>query len=393
MRRALLFLAFTLAACGKPAGDGGSPTPFPSPTPASRFAEWRGPDLGAFTMDHAVLESGAARLAPSGGIEGSDTDGRYDGATFTYGTLVSPEIPVEAPFREAIASWEAATPPDTWVEVALSAKIGSRWTKEYVLGVWSYGNEAVDRKSIDGQADADGDVATDTLVLTGDATAFKLRVTLFAAPGASTPRLRALGVVTSGNDVPPALTPLGAASAIDVPMRSQYEYPAGGETWCSPTSTSMVLAYWGIDVPVPDAAAATYDAVYAGTGNWPFNTAWASAEGDGAIRAFVTRLWRIEQLERLTAAGFPVVVSARWSAGEMTGSPLSSTPGHLLVVRGFDANGDVLVNEPAGPDDLNVRYTYARAQFDAAWAAPGRTVYLIHPVDQPLPEDGRLGSW
>jgi len=53
----------------------------------------------------------------------------------------------------------------------------------------------------------------------------------------------------------------------------------------------------------------------------------------------------------------------------------------------------VLVNDPAGPDDANVRYTYDRAQFDAAWANSGRTVYLIHPVDQPLPTEGSLGAW
>src|SRR4029434_7877266 len=98
--------------------------------------------------------------------------------------------------------------------------------------------------------------------------------------------------------------------------RSQMIYPDGGEVWCSPTSLSMVLAHWSsvlalpaLTETVPVAAKSTYDAVYDGTGNWPFHTAHAAALGGGALGAFVTRMWRIEQLERLTAADLPVVIS------------------------------------------------------------------------------------
>ena len=45
------------------------------------------------------------------------------------------------------------------------------------------------------------------------------------------------------------------------------------------------------DRPVPEAAAGTYDWVYRGTGNWPFNTAWAADRG---LDAFVTRLYGLD---------------------------------------------------------------------------------------------------
>lgn len=64
-----------------------------------------------------------------------------------------------------------------------------------------------------------------------------------------------------------------------------------------------------------------------------------------------------------------------------------------MVVRGFDASGDVLVNDPAGPANAQVRYTYDRAELDRAWARSGRTAYVIHPVELPLPADGALGAW
>jgi hypothetical protein len=60
---------------------------------------------------------------------------------------------------------------------------------------------------------------------------------------------------------------------LNVPQRSQllpqYQglgYGGGGEVWCSPTSTSMVMAYWSsvlkqanLNQTVPDTAAGTYD--------------------------------------------------------------------------------------------------------------------------------------
>jgi hypothetical protein len=57
-------------------------------------------------------------------------------------------------------------------------------------------------------------------------------------------------------------------------------YPNGGNVWCSPTSTSMVLAYLDkytgdCEPRVRAAVDAVFDWVYDGHGNWPFNTAYA----------------------------------------------------------------------------------------------------------------------
>src|SRR5437763_5324077 len=72
--------------------------------------------------------------------------------------------------------------------------------------------------------------------------------------------------------------------------RGEYpEYDNGGEAWCSPTSTEMVVEYWnrhpdttGIpyaDPSVDYAAMHTFDWHYTGAGNWPFNVAYASSYG------------------------------------------------------------------------------------------------------------------
>ena len=43
------------------------------------------------------------------------------------------------------------------------------------------------------------------------------------------------------------------------------------------------------------------------------------------------------------------------------------TAGHLMTVIGFTAEGDVVANDPASPDDDAVRHVYKRRQFENIW--------------------------
>src|SRR5690606_271522 len=71
---------------------------------------------------------------------------------------------------------------------------------------------------------------------------------------------------------------------IAVKRRSQVDYPEGVSSWCSPTATSMILSFWStnlmradLDYDVPEVVAAVNDPNWPGTGNWPFNTAFAGS--------------------------------------------------------------------------------------------------------------------
>ncbi|HEY1117009.1 MAG TPA: C39 family peptidase, partial [Acidimicrobiales bacterium] len=168
---------------------------------------------------------------------------------------------------------------------------------------------------------------------------------------------------------------------------------------------SMVLGYYDalpgasayswvpaghVDPWVDHAARMTYDADYAGTGNWPFNTAYAATLTD---RAFVTRLRSLREAERFIAAGIPLVASIAFGRGELDGAPISASAGHLLVIVGFTDTGDVVVNDPAAPTRAGVRRTYDRGQFEDAWIpASGGTVYVITDDAHPLPANSP-GSW
>ncbi|MDQ3928944.1 MAG: peptidase C39 family protein [Chloroflexota bacterium] len=249
-----------------------------------------------------------------------------------------------------------------------------------------------------GQGDRDGYVATDTLLLYGNPAAYtryQYRLRLFTTNLSATPRVSLISVMTSDSYKEPAGLTIPSdhqawGQDLAVPRRSQMTY-AGGDGWCSPTSTSMLLGYWGRSVTVPSAAAGTYDYVYHGNGNWPFNTAFAARYG---LEAYVTRMGSMAQLEEWISAGIPVAISIGFRSGELAGTPIPSSGGHLIVVRGFTSTGNVITNDPAAPTSDSVRRVYNRTQLQRAWLKySGGTVYLIYPHGRAVPSSKSYGSW
>ena len=202
-------------------------------------------------------------------------------------------------------------------------------------------------------------------------------------PGASTSAEPTRRPAVSGDALPQPGDPGAWGKVNDVPQRSQMIYSDGGEGWCSPTSVSMLLANYGVKVTVPQAAHGMYDQAYAGTGNWPFNTAYAGEQG---LRAFVTRLPSLAAAEQYTAAGFPLGVSLGGKKGELPGAPVAYSDGHLMVLLGFDAAGNPVLNDPAAPSNATVRRTYPRAAFEKLWLThSGGLSYVIAPPGAALP--------
>jgi hypothetical protein len=301
---------------------------------------------------------------------------------------------VPSGFTSAIASWNAQTPGGAWIEVAIRARVGSRWTTWYEMGRWSAELDGGHRTSVNDQHDGDGRVDTDTLVLTHSADAIQLRARVHPGGSGGSASISLLAVTVDREPVhafapKPAIKSSAWGIDIAVPELTQRvgaeggKYGGGGDSWCSPTSVSMVMAYWAAvkqhpewDVSVTDAAAGTYDPAYQGCGNWPFNVAFASRHG---LEGWVARLPSLVAVEAYVAAGVPLIASIRVHAGELDGAPYPATDGHLLVVRGFTADGDVIVNDPYA-EFGSIRRVYRRGQFDHVWQEfSHRAVYLIAP--------------
>jgi len=349
-------------------------------------------------------------------LKGSDKQRSFRGTRYSMGTWTSAPVAPGFAFTELVASWSADTPRNSWVEVRVrvTSAAPGKWM---VLGRWASSDKHVRRTSLAGQSDAIGRVDVDTWKAASStgATSYQLQVRLMRRAGASSasPSVTFAGAMASRlpSGAPPVSAPSGAQGVVlDVPRYSQMihrgelpQYGGGGEAWCSPTSTAMVLGYYN-RLPAPSAyawvgqrtdpwvdevARRTYDHAYEGTGNWPFNTAYAASRG---LSAFVTRLRSLAEAEAFIAAGIPVIASVSFPSGALSGAPISSTAGHLLVIVGFTASGDVVVNDPAASTSSGVRRTYARAQFESAWlGGSGGTAYVIHDAAHPLPAS--LGNW
>ncbi|WP_414636394.1 C39 family peptidase [Actinophytocola sp.] len=392
----------------------------PDPAPVD-FHQWRSlPELlSGRTEGLLPAPLGGLRIGrPVGTVEHTEPDlgttRRYE-----YGRWTSPLYRPGFDANQLVASWNARTPAATWLQVEMQGRtdagVSTAW---YVMGRWALGDTDVIRTSLPAQSDESGFVDVDTFVARGAVRlrAYQLRVTLYREAGShASPTLAMIGAMASA--VPDRFTvPLsapGPARGIElpVPRYSQNihigEYPqygGGGEAWCSPTSTEMVVEYWGrrpspadlawVDPSYPDpsvdhAARYTYDKDYDGTGNWPFNTAYAASFG---LSGHVTRLKSLTELERYIRAGIPVVTSQSFRADELDGAGYG-TAGHLMVIVGFTENGDVIANDPASSGNDEVRNVYRRDQFETIWlrtkrytasgsvaGGSGGIAYIIKPV-------------
>jgi hypothetical protein len=390
------------------------------------YRQWAG--LAAFShgrMDGVRVRRGELRLAtPVRTRRYADPYGnrtkRYD-----LGRWTSPWVRPGFGLTQLVPSWNATTPRDSWLQVQVRGITDSgRRSSWDTIANWSATDRRFHRTSLGSQSDDVARVAVDTWVARqGTALgAWQLRLTLLRRTGThATPHVRSAGAVASrlpdGSSLivsrPGVASVTPGGTVLDVPRYSQMihsgdyqEYGGGGEAWCSPTSTTMVLAYYDSLPPresyawvkrphrnrfVDNAARMTYDYRYEGTGNWPFNAAYAGLNTD---HAFVTRMRSLRDAERFIRAGIPVVASIAFGRGELSGAPIGASNGHLVVIVGFTATGDVVVNDPAAQHDPGVRRTYNRAQFENAWLpTSGGLAYVIHDDAHPLPARHGSTNW
>ncbi|MFN0067076.1 MAG: C39 family peptidase [Limisphaerales bacterium] len=295
---------------------------------------------------------------------------------------------------EVVLSWNVQPAAGAALRAEVRAVYSDHATRWYPLGTWSL-DDTARRASVKLPADDHAEVRTDILALAIPAHTGEVRFTLLGELARHPERLRRVAVSLSAEPESGGRAPLKEAwgRTNDVPQRSQVSYPEG-RAWCSPTSISMLLAWWArelgrpaLDLDVPVVARGVHDPAWPGTGNWSFNAALAGAQP--GLAAFVTRLRDLRDLEMLTAAGLPPAVSV--SYGILKGGAREDDDGHLVVIAGFTPGGDPVINDPWAKlaEGQPVRRVYRRADLEKAWVESRRTAYLVLPEAR-LPEVAKL---
>jgi hypothetical protein len=403
-----------------------SPAPAASAANAPRKIAYRQWDSTAALRNGTL--SGTRVVAGTVRLTTPSQRTRIGGRVYAQGLWTSPWVRPGFAFTELVPSWAASTPAGTLVAVHVRGiGVGGRRSSWDTVARWAGTDATFRRTSLGAQRDDLASLATDTWQAHAGVRAWQLRVTLLRRPGTrATPSLGTVGAMVSAlphvDRVSRSTPGVGRGVVLRVPRYSQMvhaghypRYGGGGEAWCSPTATTMVLAYYRRNPPpsaytwvrrshpdrvVAHAARQTFDHGYDGTGNWPFNTAYAARRTG---HAFVTRFASLRSVERFVRAGIPVVTSITFGRGELSGAPIGATNGHLLVVVGFTASGDVVANDPAARTRAGVRRTYDRGEFENAWLrrspsgggmrGSGGLAYVVRDGAHPLPSRNGSRAW
>ncbi|MBI4582138.1 MAG: C39 family peptidase [Planctomycetes bacterium] len=299
-------------------------------------------------------------------------------------TYTSRAIETEFPFNDLVPSWNVDLPEGTGVEaeIRLGRKADGSWTPYYYFGVWGTAPKP-DRRII---KDDHGVIDIDTFRSSRSFDRIQYKFLLATTVPDRSPVIRRVGLAYSNtlNDAALAARfrkpidsgpPSGWARRLPVPWRSQtVEDEKIRHSVCSPTSVSMVLQYYGVTRPTAEVAAAIYDRHYRVYGNWI--RAVQAAYGYG-VTGYLERFGDWDAVKRHIAAGRPVIASIRAEQGEIRHAPYRSTDGHLIVIVGFDQNGNLHINDPAAKTIEAGVATYFKEDMQKIWLDHGGVGYVL----------------
>ncbi|MEN8118338.1 MAG: C39 family peptidase [Bacteroidota bacterium] len=141
-----------------------------------------------------------------------------------------------------------------------------------------------------------------------------------------------------------------------------------GSLICSPTSTSMIIRSYDIEVDPYDFALRTYDPEWELFGVWPRAVQHAHEYG---LQGSVTRYRTWSEAYEVLNNGGRIAMSV--------GRPLYA--GHLMMLAGFDSNGNPIVHDPAKSSGYGK--IYYKKDLTESWFNKGGISYTFYPKESP----------
>lgn len=286
------------------------------------------------------------------------------------GKYMSPIIKVEE-FNQLVASWNVDTPEGTAIELLVKVKVEDNWSQWFSYGKWS---ESGNRASVKGQSDEIGKMSIDTLELIGHKDAGEIMYCIELSrkdANIPSPRVRNVYLTLKLREEVQEVFALKEEDYLidlNVPERSQMIVPEIGKVICSPTSISMVLEYYGVNLDTEKVAKNVLDEGVNIYGNWSYNVAYG---GTKVKYSYVARFTSVQDIKVCISKGIPVIASIKTKSEDiLIGAPQAYPSGHLIVLRGFtvkDGEEYVIVNDPAAPEIETVRREYKVSDFERAW--------------------------
>lgn len=281
------------------------------------------------------------------------------------------------PFTELMISWDAQRPAQGHYLISTSL-LTTEWSPWLDYAYWGNDNQYSFKQE---PAGTNFKVYQDAAeVLNGEkAVGFKIRIQ--SLEGADLTQVRTLHACTTDIKTQTMNLAVDKYTSIDLPVKglSQMALPDERKSrLCSPTSTTAVMCYLMPTLQVSALAFAdkVYDTAFDIYGNWVLNTAQAAACLGAPWHVYVARLTSFDQIHVNLMKGYPVVVSVR---GPLSGSAIPYVGGHLLVVKGYDANEHrVLCMDPAFADDTSTQVSYPLDEFLSAWNRRNGVAYLFY---------------
>jgi len=275
------------------------------------------------------------------------------------------------PFNEGLPSWNGTAPDDSSsFKVQMRFPYGTSWSPWLTVGYWkaniwsTYGSLTY----------GGGEIDYDNVKLNSYQSSWQFKV-IFGRKSISneSPSLDKLSFFVSDsrtttslnytqilNDNPPQIL---------IPTDFIYQYavdPVIGPDICSPTSTSMAIKSYNIQVDPYQFALDNYDTYFGMFGIWPRAVQNASEYG---LNCAVTRYRNWSDTYDVLANNGRIVMSI--------GLPLYS--GHLVMLAGFTSAGNPIVHDPARSNGYS--YVYNKSSLSHSWFDKGGVAYTFYNTD------------